>query len=148
MIVRSLNRVQLIGNLGADPDLRISNAGDSVATISVATSYKFTDKQSGETQERTDWHRCVLWRRLAEIASEYLRTGSRIYVEGRLITRKWQDEHNQTRYTTEIHVNEMIMLDRRMADDAQMNAAGMNEPNGRSSKRKTAHVDNNDDLPF
>jgi single-strand DNA-binding protein len=106
----SVNKVILIGNLGADPEMRATAAGESVCNLRLATTEKWKDKASGETRETTDWHRVVLYRRLAEIAGEYLRKGSAIYVEGRLRTRKWQDKEGKERSTTEIEGNELKML--------------------------------------
>ena len=110
---RGINKVILIGNLGADPEIRYTLAGDAVATLRLATGESWKDRQTGEIVERTEWHRVILWRRLAEIAEQYLRKGSRIYIEGKLNTRKWQDSNGQDRYTTEIQANEMQMLDGR-----------------------------------
>ena len=107
---RGVNKVILIGNLGADPEVRYSASGIAMANLSLATSYNSQDKQTGEWQERTEWHRLVLFRRLAEVAGQYLRKGSQIYVEGHLQTRKWQDQNGIDRYTTEIVVLEMQML--------------------------------------
>ncbi|NJO15218.1 MAG: single-stranded DNA-binding protein [Thioploca sp.] len=107
---RGVNKVILIGNLGADPEVRYSASGIAMANLSLATSYSSQDKQTGEWQERTEWHRLVLFRRLAEVAGQYLRKGSQIYVEGHLQTRKWQDQNGIDRYTTEIVVLEMQML--------------------------------------
>ncbi|MBK1732899.1 single-stranded DNA-binding protein [Thiococcus pfennigii] len=109
--MRSLNRVELIGHLGTDPELRYTQGGDAVATLSIATNEAWTDKQTGEQQEQTEWHRVVLWRRLAEIANEYARKGSRIYVAGPLKTRKWQDQQGQDRYTTEVQGRDLLLLD-------------------------------------
>lgn len=109
--MRSLNRVELIGRLGADPDLRYTQSGEAVATISLATNEQWTDRTTGEPREETEWHRCVLWRRLAEIAQQYLRKGSRIYAAGQIKTRKWQDQSGADRYTTEIRVRDLMMLD-------------------------------------
>lgn len=117
--MRSLNRVEIIGRLGADPDLRRTQAGDAVATLSVATNEQWTDKQTGEAREVTEWHRCILWRRLAEIAEQYIRKGSRVYLAGQLKTRKWQDNTGQDRYTTEIQCRDMIMLDGQQDSSAQ-----------------------------
>jgi single-strand DNA-binding protein len=107
----SVNKVILVGNLGVDPEIRRTASGDAVCTLSLATTEKYKDK-SGAQQEATEWHRVTMFRRLAEIASEYLRKGSTIYVEGRLKTRKWQDKNGQDRYTTEIEASEMKMLGR------------------------------------
>ncbi|WP_409421009.1 single-stranded DNA-binding protein [Pseudaeromonas sp. ZJS20] len=112
MASRGVNKVILIGNLGQDPEVRYMPNGNAVANITVATSESWKDQQ-GQQQERTEWHRCVLYRRLAEIAGEYLKKGAKVYLEGRLQTREWQDQQGQKRYTTEIVVNEMQMLDSR-----------------------------------
>lgn len=113
MAARGVNKVILVGNLGNDPEVRYSQAGAAITNISVATSESWKDKQTGQPQERTEWHRVVFFNRLAEIAGEYLRKGSKVYVEGSLRTRKWQDKEGQDRYTTEIVGNEMQMLDSR-----------------------------------
>jgi single-strand DNA-binding protein len=115
MAARGINKVILVGNLGNDPEVRYSQAGAAITNISVATSETWKDKQTGQPQERTEWHRVVFFNRLAEIAAEYLRKGSKVYVEGSLRTRKWQDKEGQDRYTTEIVGNEMQMLDSRGA---------------------------------
>ncbi|WP_299977070.1 single-stranded DNA-binding protein [uncultured Pseudoteredinibacter sp.] len=107
---RGVNKVIIVGNCGQDPETKYLPSGSAVTNISVATSDSWTDKQSGQKQERTEWHRIVFFNRLAEIAGEYLRKGSQVYVEGRLQTRKWQDQSGQDRYTTEIVANEMQML--------------------------------------
>lgn len=112
-MARGINKVILIGNLGKDPDVRYMPNGQAVANITLATSESWKDKNSGEQQERTEWHRVVFFRRLAEIAGEYLKKGSKVYIEGKLQTRKWQDQNGQDRYTTEIVANEMQMLDSR-----------------------------------
>lgn len=109
----SVNKVILIGNLGADPELRSTTSGSQVASLRIATSESWNDRQSGERVERTEWHRVTLYGRLAEIAGQYLRKGSKIYLEGRLQTRKWQDKDGNDRYTTEVVANEMQMLDSR-----------------------------------
>ena len=110
-MARGINKVILIGNLGADPEIRYTPNGVAVANATLATSSAWKDKQSGESQERTEWHRIVFFNRLAEIVGEYLRKGSKIYIEGSLRTRKWQDKNGIDRYTTEIVANEMQMLD-------------------------------------
>jgi single-strand DNA-binding protein len=107
---RGINKVILVGNLGKDPEVRYSPTGAAVANITLATSDTWKDKQTGAQQERTEWHRVVFFGRLAEIAGEYLRKGTQVYVEGRLQTRKWQDQSGQDRYTTEVVANEMQML--------------------------------------
>ena len=112
-MARGVNKVILIGNLGQDPEVRYMPNGNAVANVTLATSESWKDKNSGEMQERTEWHRVVFFRRLAEIAGEYLKKGSKVYVEGRLQTRKWQDQNGQDRYTTEIVADQMQMLDSR-----------------------------------
>ncbi|MDP4530039.1 single-stranded DNA-binding protein [Alkalimonas delamerensis] len=112
-MARGVNKVILIGNLGNDPEVRYMPQGGAVANLSVATSESWKDKNTGEMKEQTEWHRVVIYQRLAEIAGEYLRKGSKVYLEGKLKTRKWTDKDNIERYTTEIVANEMQMLDSR-----------------------------------
>jgi single-strand DNA-binding protein len=112
MASRGVNKVILIGNLGADPETRFMPSGGAVTNITVATSESWKDKSSGQTQERTEWHKIVFFNKLAEIAGEYLKKGSKVYIEGSLRTRKWQGQDGQDRYTTEIVASEMQMLDR------------------------------------
>jgi len=109
-MARGINKVILVGNLGADPETRAMPSGTTVANLRIATSESWRDKQSGEQQERTEWHRVVLFGRLGEIAAEYLKKGSQVYIEGSLRTRKWQDKQGQERFSTEIVGNEMQML--------------------------------------
>ncbi len=113
MASRGVNKVILVGNLGKDPEVKYMPNGNAVANITVATSETWKDKQTGEQKENTEWHRVTFYRRLAEIAGEYLKKGSKVYIEGRLQTRKWQGQDGQDRYTTEIIANEMQMLDSR-----------------------------------
>lgn len=108
--MRGVNKVIIVGNLGNDPETKQFSNGGSVTNISVATSEQWTDKQSGEKREATEWHRIVLFNRLGEIAAQYLRKGSQVYIEGSLRTRKWQDQNGQDRYTTEIRADQMQML--------------------------------------
>ena len=115
---KGVNKVIVVGNLGNDPESRELPSGGSVTNISVATSEFWKDKQTGEKQERTEWHRIVFFNRLADISAEYLRKGSKVYIEGSLRTRKWQDNSGQDRYTTEIVASEMQMLDSRNAEAA------------------------------
>lgn len=110
MASRGINKVILIGNLGADPEVRYTQSGTAVANLRLATSERWKDRQSGELQERTEWHRVVLFGKLGEIAGEYLKKGSQVYIEGRIQTRKWQGQDGQDRYTTEIVANDMQML--------------------------------------
>ncbi len=121
-MARGVNKVILIGNLGQDPEVRFMPSGSPVANLRVATTDTWTDKQSGQKQERTEWHSVVLFNRLAEIAQQFLKKGSRVYLEGRLQTRKWQGQDGQDRYTTEIVVNDMQMLDSRGGDAAGQGA--------------------------
>ncbi|WP_341643569.1 single-stranded DNA-binding protein [Thauera sp. SDU_THAU2] len=118
----SLNKVILIGNLGRDPETRYAPSGDAICNLTVATTEVWKDRTSGERREATEWHRVVFFGRVAEVAAQYLRKGSQIYVEGRLQTRKWQDQNGQDRYTTEIRGDEMKMLGRREGGDAPMRA--------------------------
>ena len=120
----SVNKVILVGNLGRDPETRYMPNGEAVTNISVATTETWKDKTSGEKQEKTEWHRVTFYRRLAEIAGEYLKKGSQVYIEGRLETRKWQDKEGKDRYTTEIIANEMKMLGSR---------SGQGEPSAREA---------------
>jgi single-strand DNA-binding protein len=112
-MARGINKVILIGNLGTDPEVRYMPTGGAVANLTIATSESWTDKTTNEKKENTEWHRVVIYQRLAEIAGEYLRKGSKVYIEGRLRTRKWQDQQGVERYTTEIIANELQMLDGR-----------------------------------
>lgn len=129
-----LNKVTLIGNLGADPEVRYLPTGGAVTTIGLATTMRWKDKQTGERKDATEWHRVVFFNRLAEVAGEYLKKGSQVYVEGRLQTRKWQGKDGQDRYTTEIIASEMHMLGSRSGGTAQFNneavppQSGHNEP--------------------
>ena len=146
-MARSLNKATLIGNLGADPEVRSTNAGTRVATLSVATSRQWTSR-AGDQQEKTEWHRVVCWDRLAEICERYLRKGDRVYVEGRIEYRQWEGQDGQTRYTTEIRVLEMIMLgssggggESHAAPAPRQETSDFSEFSGRS-------VAGEDDLPF
>lgn len=115
-MARGINKVILIGNLGQDPEVRFTPSGTAVANLSLATSDTWMDRQSGQRQERTEWHRIVLFNKTAEIAQQYLKKGSKVYIEGRLQTRKWQDQNGQDRYSTEVVANDMQMLDSRGGD--------------------------------
>jgi single-strand DNA-binding protein len=123
-MARGVNKVILVGNLGQDPEVRYTANGAAVANISVATTEQWTDRQSGQKQERTEWHRVVMFGRLGEIAGEYLKKGSQVYLEGKLQTRKWQDQNGQDRYTTEIVANEMQMLGGRGGGSSDYNSQG------------------------
>jgi len=122
-MARGINKVILVGNLGGDPETRYTANGAAITNITLATSESWRDKQTGETQERTEWHRIVFFNRLAEIAGEYLRKGRQVYIEGSLRTRKWQGQDGQDRWTTEIVANEMQMLGNR-GDDAGSRPSG------------------------
>ena len=143
-MARGVNKVILIGNLGRDPEVRYMPNGNAVANITLATSESWKDRTTGEPQEKTEWHRVVMFRRLGEIAGEYLKKGSKVYIEGKLQTRKWQDNAGNDRYTTEIIADEMQMLDSRggsasFADDSAPAAA---------SSAPAAAGDFDDDIPF
>jgi len=150
MASRGVNKVILIGNLGQDPEVRYMPNGGAVCNITVATSETWKDKNTGESQEKTEWHRVVMFRRLAEIAGEYLKKGSKVYLEGRLQTRKWQDQQGQDRYTTEIIADEMQMLDSRggSADFAPSQPRG--SATSSRSEPQAAPMDSGfeDDIPF
>lgn len=152
-MARGINKVILIGNLGRDPEVRYTPNGTAVANIALATSESWKDKQSGETQERTEWHRVVFYTRLAEIAGEYLRKGSKVYIEGRLQTRKWQDKTSgQDRYMTEIIAETMQMLDSKGGNNNQNPPElGMPEKSGNETHQPVMAGDSgqfDDDIPF
>ena|SRR5258708_7387132 len=154
-MARGVNKVILIGNLGRDPEVRYSPNGQAVANVTIATSESWKDKNTGEKQERTEWHRIVFWGKLAEIAGEYLKKGSQIYIEGRIQTRKWQDKDGNERYTTEIVANEMQMLGSRegrgapAADFAQEEPAAIDTTGGtKAPSPAKAGGDFDDDIPF
>ena len=139
-----INKVIIVGNLGNDPDIRTMPNGDAVTKISVATSESWTDKNTGERKTQTEWHSIVFYRRQAEVAGEYLRKGSKVYVEGRLKTRKWQDQNGQDRYTTEIQGDVLQMLDSRQNGDNQDKTSTSSKP-----KNPEESADNfDDDIPF
>jgi single-strand DNA-binding protein len=157
----SVNKVILVGNLGADPETRYMPNGDAVANIRLATSEQWTDKASGEKREATEWHRVVFYRKLAEIVGQYLKKGSSVYVEGRIRTRKWQDKEGQERYTTEIEANEMKMLGGRQnasssGGEAEYggsmpSSAPAATPSGNRpapAKKSPSFEDMDDDIPF
>lgn len=152
-MARGVNKVILIGNLGADPEVRVTPNGQTIVNLSLATSAKWRDKQTGENQERTEWHRVVCFSKLAEIARDYLRKGGKVYVEGSLQTRKWQDKTGQDRYTTEIIANELEMLDSRggantaPTSNFTTNTAASSAPAEMSAlKESENHFE--DDIPF
>lgn len=164
MASRGINKVILIGNLGKDPETRYMPSGGAVTNVTIATSETWKDKQTGEQKENTEWHRVVFFNRLGEIAGEYLRKGSKVYVEGRLQTKKWQDNNGQDRYTTEIVANEMQMLDSRGGDSAgASDFGGSKRPNNQAGNQAGNQANNppspppmpaqgaadfDDDIPF
>jgi len=138
-MARGVNKVILIGNLGQDPEVKYMPNGNAVANITVATSESWKDKNTGEKVDKTEWHRVVFFRRLAEIAGEYLKKGSKVFIEGKLQTRKWQDKDGHDRYTTEIVANEMQMLDSRGSTGDFSNAnAGYNAGQGNQPSQANA----------
>jgi len=159
-VSRSLNKVTLIGNLGADPELRSTNNGSRVATLSLATSRQWTD-QKGEKQEKTEWHRVICWNNkgfmLADLAEKFMKKGDKVYVEGRIEYRTWEDKEKQTRYTTEIIAREIILLGSRGAggegsgDFARAKATAKVAPEGKTDSLDAfpeALDEEDDDLPF
>lgn len=154
--MRGINKVILVGNLGKDPEVRNMPSGGAVATISIATSDSWRDKQTGEMKERTEWHRVVLFNRLGEIAGEYLKKGSKVYLEGQIRTRKWQGQDGQDRWTTEIIAREMQMLDSRHGqsgngDNYRSQSGGGQQvaPLATSNQPPAPPVDDfDDDIPF
>ncbi|MCP5269515.1 MAG: single-stranded DNA-binding protein [Zoogloeaceae bacterium] len=152
----SVNKVILVGNLGADPETRYMPSGDPVTNLRLATTDTWKDKSSGERKEATEWHRVVLFRRLAEVAGQYLKKGSQVYIEGRLKTRKWQDKDGQERYTTEIEADEMKMLGSRQGQgEPSSYGGGDNSPapsyggaKPAAAGKKPSFDDMDDDIPF
>jgi single-strand DNA-binding protein len=151
-MARGINKVILVGNLGKDPETRYMPSGKAVTNFSIATSESWKDKQTGEQKEQTEWHNIVMYDRLAEIAAEYLRKGSQVYVEGRLRTRKWQDKEGRDRYTTEIIANEMQMLGARGGAGGGMGTESRAEPRPAPSTERGSAAPSrdefDDDIPF
>jgi single-strand DNA-binding protein len=154
-MARGINKVILVGHLGADPETRSRPSGMSVSNLRIATSENWKDKTSGEQKERTEWHNVALFGRLGEVAAEYLRKGSQVYIEGSLRTRKWQDKEGRDRYTTEIIANDMQMLGGRAGGGASGGSAGGGggEMRERAPSPEPAHAgagpgDFDDDVPF
>ncbi len=151
---RGINKVILIGNLGADPDVRYMQSGDAVAAVSIATSQSWKDRNTGEAKERTEWHRVVFFGKLAEIVKQYLHKGSKVYVEGQLRTRKWQAQDGSDRYTTEVAVasgGQMQMLDSKPAGDAKSASRDFQRPATRTEApppTPDTDVPFDDDIPF
>jgi single-strand DNA-binding protein len=148
-MARGINKVILVGNLGQDPEVKYMPSGGAVCNITLATTDSWKDKNSGEKQERTEWHRVVFFNRLAEIAGEYLRKGSQVYVEGRLQTRKWQDKDGQERYTTEIVASDMQMLGGRGGSGSE-DPTARNPGSSMNVRRQEPSIeeDLDDDIPF
>jgi single-strand DNA-binding protein len=155
----SVNKVILVGNLGADPESRYMPNGDAVVNVRLATTESWKDKNTGEKRELTEWHRVVFYRKLAEIAGQYLKKGSQVYIEGRIRTRKWQGQDGQDRYTTEIEANEMQMLGRREGmgqSSPSYEGGGGGRPASRPAGQQNSAPPNNgggfgdveDDIPF
>lgn len=144
-----VNKVIIVGNLGNDPEMRTMPNGEAVANISVATSESWNDKNTGERREFTEWHRIVFYRRQAEICGQYLRKGSKVYIEGRLRTRKWQDQNGQERYTTEIQGDVLQMLDSRNSSNGYEGQQMSNQQQTPSAPPPVPSSDNfDDDIPF
>jgi single-strand DNA-binding protein len=152
-MARGVNKVILVGNLGKDPETRYMPSGSAVTNLTLATSESWKDKQTGDQQERTEWHKIAMFGRLAEIAAEYLRKGSQVYIEGKLRTRKWQDKEGKDRYTTEIVADEMQMLGSK-AGGAGAGAPASSGPRERPAAAVNDSVDSgppgdfDDDIPF
>ena len=142
-----INKVILVGTLGADPKTSAMPSGSSVTNVSIATNESWKDKETGEQQDRTEWHRIAFFNRLAEIAAEYLKKGSQIYIEGKLRTRKWQDKDGNDRWTTEIIANELQMLGGRSASIGDVPEEQTNQSEENSSPSSSSE-DFNDDIPF
>ena len=151
-MARGVNKVILIGHIGANPELRYLPSGSAATTLSLATNESWKDKQTGERQERTEWHRVVCFNRLGEIAGEYIKKGSRVYVEGSLRTRKWQDSQGHEKYTTEIIASELQMLDAKGAisggdySDMDQTRAAPSVGSSKAAEPMDASLD--DDIPF
>jgi single-strand DNA-binding protein len=148
-MARGINKVILIGHLGQDPEVKYMPSGSAVANVSIATTESWKDKNTGEKQDRTEWHRVVFFARLAEIVGEYLRKGSQVYVEGRLQTRKWQDKNGQDRYTTEIIASDMQMLGGKGGGGSGSADFSSKEPAGSMSESGGGRDEGfDDDIPF
>ncbi len=143
MSMASVNKVTLIGNLGADPESRFAPSGDAICNIRLATTESWKDKQTGERKEATEWHRVAFYGKLAEIAGQYLRKGSQVYIEGSLRTRKWQDQSGQDRYTTEIRADEMKMLGGKSEGQQQAPQQRQQAP-----QRQQQSAEEDFDIPF
>ena len=156
-MARGVNKAMIIGTLGQDPDVKYTASGSPVVNVSVATNESWKDKQTGENQERTEWHRIVVFGKLAEICAQYLKKGSQVYFEGRIQTRKWKDQTGNDRYSTEIVANDMQMLGGRPGGASSSNAVPFNPPSQQASQGQptqsapaaAAPIDDGfDDIPF
>jgi single-strand DNA-binding protein len=149
-MARGINKVIIVGNLGQDPETRYMPSGPAVTNFTVATNESWKDKQTGEQKERTEWHRVSMFNRLAEVAAEYLRKGSQVYIEGKLRTRKWQGKDGNDRYTTEIIADEMQMLGGRGGSGGDFGGGnqGAGKGDGGSSPPQPGPDDFDDDIPF
>ena len=152
---RGVNMAVIMGYVGSDPEVRYTPSGSAVTNLSVATSESWKDKQSGEMQERTEWHKVVFYNKLAEIAGEYVKKGSKVYINGSIRTRKWQDQSGADKYTTEIIANDMQMLDRKGEIDANMGGGGFQsaprQPQQKPASTNTEETSQafaDDDIPF
>jgi len=145
-MARGVNKVILVGNLGQKPEIRYTQTNTAVATLSIATSESWKDKESGEQREKTEWHRVVFFGKLAEIAEQYLDKGSQLYIEGKLQTRKWQDKDGNDKYTTEILGNEMNMLGGRQSS-GDTGAYDQSQPASQSSPSQESQI-SEEDIPF
>lgn len=153
-MARGVNKVILVGNIGKDPEVRYSQSGAAIANVTLATSETWRDKSTGENQDRTEWHRVVFFGKLGEIVGQYVKKGSKLYVEGSLRTRKWQDQSGQDRYTTEIVASEMQMLDGKGGDDGQSdysnqgNQGSRGIQGGQAPQPPQGFDEFDDDIPF
>ena len=147
-MARGINKVILVGNLGQDPDTRYMPSGSAVTNLRIATSEQWKDKQTGEQKERTEWHNVAMFGRLAEIAAEYLRKGSQVYVEGKLRTRKWQDKQGNDRWTTEVIADEMQMMGGRGGGGAAPMSSQDSGPSGGNYPDSGGGEEFDDDIPF
>ena len=152
-MARGVNKVILVGNLGRDPEIKYTASGAAIANVTIATTDSWNDKQTGEKVEKTEWHRVVAFQRLAEIMGEYLKKGSQVYIEGRLQTRKWQDQNGQDRWTTEIVANDMQMLGGRAGEGGgqqQSSGGGFRKPAAQQQAAQPVSDNDfaDDDIPF
>jgi single-strand DNA-binding protein len=147
-MARGINKVIIVGNLGGDPETRYMPSGSAVTNLTVATNESWKDKQTGEQKDRTEWHKVAMFNRLAEIAAEYLRKGSQVYIEGKLRTRKWQDKNGQDRWTTEIIADEMQMLGGRGGGGGSAPMSSRPDSGPSSAPPQAGPDDFDDDIPF